>query len=336
MASTSNQIQKEMMFGTEDRTPSPPPFPKKQQHRPRCRRVETVLTFPSSKRVQGTPHHSHHHGFPAPNLNPTSHSDPGSSHYKSKSRDNHRYRRSNAKAKAVPSSSSVSVWVRVSDKPPSSSPDNIIPSEDLEVSASSPRKYIPHLNPQKQQNGKASHMEMDIDQEDGDVDGSGDEGYAVVDVSQKFIVADLPARAKGNEMLVESDPHKLCQRQKQIDYGKNTLGYERYLELVPRKQRKKYVHPRTPDIKQVCSKRSWDGQVKKWRRMLHEFDPPTSKNEEIPHQFSSDNGDDGSSDHSEEEKDATTASGSEGSPKKEAVGVLTIYDDWDVDDAMEP
>jgi len=33
---------------------------------------------------------------------------------------------------------------------------------------------------------------------------------------------------------VESDPHRLCQRQKQIDYGKNTLGYERYTEMVPR------------------------------------------------------------------------------------------------------
>ena len=31
--------------------------------------------------------------------------------------------------------------------------------------------------------------------------------------------------------------------------------------------------PKTPNKFQVCSKRSWDGQVRKWRRQLHLFDP---------------------------------------------------------------
>jgi hypothetical protein len=35
------------------------------------------------------------------------------------------------------------------------------------------------------------------------------------------------------EELRETDPHKLAQRQKQVDIGKNTLGYQRYRDLVP-------------------------------------------------------------------------------------------------------
>ena len=31
----------------------------------------------------------------------------------------------------------------------------------------------------------------------------------------------------------EEDAHRIAQRQKQIDYGKNTTGYDRYRQLVP-------------------------------------------------------------------------------------------------------
>jgi len=71
---------------------------------------------------------------------------------------------------------------------------------------------------------------------------------------------------------MESDPHRLSQRQKQITYGYRTLGYLRFRLLVPRDKRRK-EHPRTPRKEQICSKRSWDGQVKKWRRELHKWDP---------------------------------------------------------------
>ena len=42
----------------------------------------------------------------------------------------------------------------------------------------------------------------------------------------------LTAEAKVSEK--EEDAHRIQQRQKQIDFGKNTLGYQRYCESVPR------------------------------------------------------------------------------------------------------
>lgn len=71
----------------------------------------------------------------------------------------------------------------------------------------------------------------------------------------------------------ETCPKKLNSRQKQIDYGKNTSGYSLYTAQIPRNQRKRGDHPWTPNKYQLCSKRSWDGQVRKWRRALHKFDP---------------------------------------------------------------
>jgi len=68
------------------------------------------------------------------------------------------------------------------------------------------------------------------------------------------------------------DEQRLAQRQKQIDYGYRTVGYLRYRLLVAKDHRKP-DHPRTPKKTQGCSKRSWDGQLKKWRRDLHLWDP---------------------------------------------------------------
>ena len=65
---------------------------------------------------------------------------------------------------------------------------------------------------------------------------------------------------------------KESKRAKQIGYGKATLGYVRYRHLVPPPTREP-GHPRTPRVDQRCSKRSWDGQVRKWRRGLHAWDP---------------------------------------------------------------
>jgi len=78
---------------------------------------------------------------------------------------------------------------------------------------------------------------------------------------------------KLNGLLREGDPRRLEQRQKQIDYGKNTLGYQEYTTAIPKNKRKR-ENPKTPNKFQACSKRSWDGQIRKWRRSLHQWDPP--------------------------------------------------------------
>lgn len=75
----------------------------------------------------------------------------------------------------------------------------------------------------------------------------------------------------------ETDPETLARRQKQIDFGKNTLGYDNYIATVPKEKRTK-EHPRTPPMQLKYSRRAWDGIVKKWRKQLHEFDTEGEEN----------------------------------------------------------
>lgn len=73
----------------------------------------------------------------------------------------------------------------------------------------------------------------------------------------------------------EKDQGILKRRQKQIDYGKNTLGYQNYVEKVP-KETRTHEHPRTPRKNVKYSRRSWDKQIKLWRIKLHNYDPRPS------------------------------------------------------------
>ncbi|XP_004932184.1 histone RNA hairpin-binding protein [Bombyx mori] len=70
----------------------------------------------------------------------------------------------------------------------------------------------------------------------------------------------------------ETDPEVLQRRQKQIDYGKNTVGYQNYVQQIPLNKRTKEL-PKTPDKYLKYSRRSWDMLIKLWRKNLHEFDP---------------------------------------------------------------
>jgi histone RNA hairpin-binding protein len=70
---------------------------------------------------------------------------------------------------------------------------------------------------------------------------------------------------------IETESHRIDQREKQISKGKNTIGYSRYVEKVPPNRRSK-EDPRTPPLQSPLSKRAWDGIYKQWRRQLHTWD----------------------------------------------------------------
>lgn len=78
----------------------------------------------------------------------------------------------------------------------------------------------------------------------------------------------------------ETNEDTLKRRGKQISYGQNTLSYSHYLKKVPKHKRCAW-HPVTPPKYLKCSRRTWDGMVRVWRKKLHDWDPPASISESL-------------------------------------------------------
>ena len=63
-------------------------------------------------------------------------------------------------------------------------------------------------------------------------------------------------------------------RQRQIDIGKSSVGYQNYIQKVPKESRVEgeIRHPTTPNKNEQISKRRFDGKMSEWRRTLHLWD----------------------------------------------------------------
>ena len=66
----------------------------------------------------------------------------------------------------------------------------------------------------------------------------------------------------------ETDPEVLDRRQKQIDYGKNSVVYQNYIRLVIKTERKNH-EPKTPRKNLKWSRRSWDTMIRCWKKDIH-------------------------------------------------------------------
>jgi len=85
-----------------------------------------------------------------------------------------------------------------------------------------------------------------------------------------------PNRPFDSSVEYETEMSVIRRRQKQIDYGKNTIGYQKYVKTTP-KNKRQCEDPITPEKFVKYSRRSWDQQIRLWRKRLHEFDPTELK-----------------------------------------------------------
>jgi len=98
-----------------------------------------------------------------------------------------------------------------------------------------------------------------------------DEQAKEVEIYIQKVTAKYGIEAETLRKSIETNAETLRKRQKCINFGKVTAEYQNYVMELPRKKRQPF-HPRTPNKFRKCSRRKFDGLIKKWRRLLHAYD----------------------------------------------------------------
>lgn len=84
-----------------------------------------------------------------------------------------------------------------------------------------------------------------------------------------------PERAAAAQAQVDWERRRE-QRQKQIDIGYNTVGYQRYKDQLHRGGPNP-ADPLTPRADSRKDRKDWNLELKVWRTFLHKFDPPDAE-----------------------------------------------------------
>jgi hypothetical protein len=87
--------------------------------------------------------------------------------------------------------------------------------------------------------------------------------------------ADEPVQKKSEEPTIDWENRRQT-RQRQIDKGKEQIGYKRYKQVFPVPGP---TDPRTPRADTRADRKTFDFELKVWKTFLHKFDPPENTDE---------------------------------------------------------
>lgn len=93
--------------------------------------------------------------------------------------------------------------------------------------------------------------------------------------NMKQLISHEVSLSRKKNLYIETDLHRLAQRQKQIEAVKKKDVYQCYITELPKSNRIYSLryggHPRTPDIYVSRSNRSFKGVISEWNRLLHRW-----------------------------------------------------------------